>query len=119
MQSFVKVLASILRPCDIIGRFGGEEFMVLLPETNQEKAFYVAERVRQQIEAMSIPLEENSMKITVSIGVAQLENLEEDDKTLENWIAKADKRLSRKAGTVSSLNKPFGSPFQVSLGYAF
>lgn len=62
-------LEHTLRQEDIIARFGGEEFIILLPESSKEAAFHVAERVRQEIELMEVPYMEKTLKITVSIGV--------------------------------------------------
>jgi diguanylate cyclase (GGDEF)-like protein/PAS domain S-box-containing protein len=62
-----------LRVVDVVGRFGGEEFAIMLPETGAEQALEVAERLRQGIAAMSIPLAHGGqLQMTVSIGVAAL-----------------------------------------------
>jgi diguanylate cyclase (GGDEF)-like protein len=62
-------LEHTLRQEDVIARFGGEEFIILLPESSKEAAFHVAERVRKEIELMEVPYMEKTLKITVSIGV--------------------------------------------------
>ena len=62
-------LEHTLRQEDVIARFGGEEFIILLPESSKEAAFHVAERVRQEIERMEVSYLEKNLKITVSIGV--------------------------------------------------
>ncbi|MFI5269309.1 MAG: GGDEF domain-containing protein, partial [Chloroflexota bacterium] len=59
-----------LRQLDVIGRYGGEELVVLLPETSAGLAYETAERLRQSIEQMQIPLPEGEVRLTVSIGVA-------------------------------------------------
>lgn len=80
----------------VIGRFGGEEFVILLPETALEQALIVAERIRSSIERMDFqPLSEwqpksLQMKVTVSIGVASLHP--ERDGLLE-LLTRADKAL--------------------------
>jgi diguanylate cyclase (GGDEF)-like protein/PAS domain S-box-containing protein len=61
----------ILRPYDYAARMGGEEFCILLPDTFQTQALDTAERLRKLILATSIPTDENTLNITVSIGVSQ------------------------------------------------
>lgn len=60
-----------MRDPDLIGRSGGEEFLIVLPETQLEGARNFAEKVRQRIEALSIALDdERKLGVTLSIGVA-------------------------------------------------
>lgn len=80
----IKALADILlqtaRTTDHTFRFGGEEFVMLLPNTSAEGAELVAERVRQTIEDTECFCEEQMMKMTVSIGISTLtENDKNDD----------------------------------------
>lgn len=65
LVQFVSVVNTLLRSADVIGRLGGEEFVVLLPETSVEVAHIVAERIRSKVGALSEPA-----SFTVSIGVA-------------------------------------------------
>jgi len=77
LQRISELFKEALREIDIIGRLGGEEFAILLPETNMEKAIEVAERVRQLIESAEIALEIGlPLRATVSIGVTTLMNSE-------------------------------------------
>lgn len=59
------------RKSDIVGRLGGEEFAVLLPETNRSHAMSVAERIRKQIAARKITAAGGQFQITASVGVAE------------------------------------------------
>ncbi|MFO7753805.1 MAG: diguanylate cyclase [Desulfobacteraceae bacterium] len=91
LQELSKTAASTLRSVDIFGRIGGEEFAVLLPETDISEAFAVAERLRKAIEEQSIPLSEaQQISYTVSIGVSQLQKTEED---VESLLIRADNAL--------------------------
>lgn len=62
-----------LREMDLFARLGGEEFAILLPQTDLNAARTVAERVRQSIAAQPVAAEENTVYFTISIGIAQLE----------------------------------------------
>lgn len=61
-----------IRTNDILARFGGEEFAIIMPQTQKAEAFYVAERIRENIKNMISPTCKNFPKknITVSIGIA-------------------------------------------------
>jgi diguanylate cyclase (GGDEF)-like protein len=75
----------IMRPSDSFGRLGGEEFAVLLPETETPEALHAANRFRAALEALVIPLEP-PLRITASFGAAQLvEGL-----SLDRWVEKTD-----------------------------
>ncbi|WP_348770886.1 diguanylate cyclase [Niveispirillum sp. SYP-B3756] len=71
IRQAVERAASVLRSNDCIARYGGEELVVLLPETELDMAERVAERVRQAIGATPIPHENVSIPLTASIGVAE------------------------------------------------
>jgi diguanylate cyclase (GGDEF)-like protein/PAS domain S-box-containing protein len=71
LQALATILKGTLRENDIIGRIGGEEFAMLLPETDTEKASEVAERLRQTVADTHITTEDNNqIAVTVSIGIA-------------------------------------------------
>ncbi len=61
-----------MRSIDLIGRFGGDEFILLLVETNAEDALNVAERIRQHVAATPVETEKGPLNITVSLGLAHL-----------------------------------------------
>ncbi len=74
---------SLLRETDFTARFGGEEFVVLLPDTNERNAYNIAERIRLGIKALGIEHKKSKVKsfVTVSVGIASLsgESLNEND----------------------------------------
>ena len=72
LQGVVKRALESLRQSDSIGRIGGEEFAVVLPETGLGAAYDVAERLRQHMESRPIIADHIAIDCTVSIGVAQL-----------------------------------------------
>ncbi len=63
-------LTALLRPHDSIGRYGGEEFAVLVPDSRPEAALQVAERMRAAVQGTRFPLGGDTVEITISIGVA-------------------------------------------------
>lgn len=71
LQRVAAELKGQLRETDFIGRFGGEEFLFVLPETELVGAMHLAEKIRERIEQMGIALEDGEiLKVTISIGVA-------------------------------------------------
>lgn len=90
LQSIARLCEEALRTTDIIGRYGGEEFIIMIPEMPTDKVFYVAERLRKSIEEALIETETAVCRLTVSVGTAQLES---SDKNLEAVICRADKAL--------------------------
>lgn len=88
------VLADLARRCraavrayDIFGRYGGEEFMVILPETGMDGALVMAERLRQAVGGENFEVEGQSIHVTISLGVATTNEL---TPTLPALLAQAD-----------------------------
>ncbi len=91
LQSLASTCQQALRDWDILGRMGGEEFAVLLPETKTEQAVLVAERLRQSVATVRTPLEAGeSVGLTVSIGIATAQS---EDVDLETLLHRADMAL--------------------------
>lgn len=84
---------------DIVARFGGEEFVIVLPETDGPSALRAAESLRAEVEAMSVPIndEELRLAVTVSIGVAT--SMPDDPQEFETLVNRADHALYRAKGT--------------------
>jgi len=91
LRSFVRVVTKNVRLSDIIGRWGGEEFLVLLPETDYKGALLAAEKVRKMVEREVFYYHKQSLNITVTIGVSTL-NVR---KPLEKAVAEADAAMYR------------------------
>ncbi|WP_027851441.1 sensor domain-containing diguanylate cyclase [Marinospirillum insulare] len=83
---------TLSREQDLIARFGGEEFVILLPSADSNAAKECAERIRQGIEAHSIVIDEKTnLKITISIGVAEMNIANQE--SIESTINRADEAL--------------------------
>jgi diguanylate cyclase (GGDEF)-like protein len=80
----------IIRQSDVIGRFGGEEFIVILPGTNITDANTIAERIRSEIEKLKIIVDATTIKVTVSIGISQISKAQG---SLEMLIKQADQAM--------------------------
>ncbi|WP_348729541.1 diguanylate cyclase [Rheinheimera texasensis] len=79
-----------LRETDVAGRYGGEEFAVLLVDTSADQALYFAERLRKTVEALSMEFNQQLLKATVSVGIAEYNS---DMLEHRQWIEAADKAL--------------------------
>ena len=90
LQEFAKYCRSSVREVDLIGRYGGEELVILLPETDLKTALLVAERVRAKIAGTPIMISDNEIRVTASIGVAAKD---EHTLQLETLIARADQAM--------------------------
>ncbi|MGK7920844.1 MAG: diguanylate cyclase [Trichodesmium sp.] len=84
---FVKSINNTIRNVDILGRYGGEEFVVILPETNGEEALLLAERIRKIVANNIIKTDQGNLQLTVSIGVSTYSR---EDKTFDDMISRAD-----------------------------
>ena len=85
-------LSDEVREVDRVARHGGEEFCVLLPHTEEEGAVQAAERLRTAIEARIVPWHSESLRITISVGVACATDPQEPTETL---MRRADQALYR------------------------
>ena len=74
LKHFAKLLAKTFRDYDIVGRVGGEEFAVCMPNISQHDAINACERFRQSLEAMQINIGHQSISVTTSIGVASAQH---------------------------------------------
>jgi diguanylate cyclase (GGDEF)-like protein len=79
-----------IREIDLIGRYGGDEFLLLLTETDKNGARFVAERIRESIEARQFQAYDESLKGTISVGISCFP---EDSHYWQGLIEKADKAL--------------------------
>ena len=92
LVSFCRLATSHLRPNDLFGRIGGEEFASLVPNTGRHDALWVAERVRKAFEASFHTTGQYAFSSTVSVGVAIFDDVQSD---LNALLSAADQELYR------------------------
>ena len=92
LKEIANIIQENVREIDIVGRFGGEEFCVVLPDTDQDGAIVVAQRIRKSTEKRSIKAYDSTLHVTLSIGIAIYPS---DGKLLEELMDKADWALYR------------------------
>lgn len=85
-------LKTAVRTYDVLGRYGGEEFLAMLPHTNLAEAEAVAERMRQAIAAAPFDIGGNAIRVTASLGVTQSPDVEDEVNAV---IRRADEALYR------------------------
>ena len=82
-------LRAHLRKYDQAGRYGGEEFFVVLPNTNIDQAYTIADRFRVALSESPFTFDDETFHITASFGIAEYR----DGETRENWIARSDRNM--------------------------
>ncbi len=89
LKELSRLMTETLRLQDSIGRWGGEEFLIMLPETEMSGAGYVAEKLRAMIEKHRFPYQEHQLSITISFGISSYT----DSMSINDCLKKADDNL--------------------------
>ena len=89
LVTVAQILSSELRPTDLLGRYGGEEFVAMLHDVNQEQAMQVATRLCRRVHRLEIPVDQQDLRLSVSIGLA----MRSMGDTLESMIERADQAM--------------------------
>jgi diguanylate cyclase (GGDEF)-like protein/PAS domain S-box-containing protein len=92
LQHFAHIIQASLRRIDLLGRLGGEEFAILLPDTEATGAYEFAERIRQHAAKDPATTQAGNVKVTLSIGVTAFSPLDTDTDVI---LARADRALYR------------------------
>lgn len=92
LKGVAGVCRTVLRESDFMARFGGEEFVVILPDTAEPEAMAVAERLRAAIALMKVPIDGTIIGVTASIGLSEFVHAET---TIDKALARADAALYR------------------------
>ncbi|MDH4186511.1 MAG: diguanylate cyclase [Nitrospira sp.] len=91
LRTMAALMQYLVRDTDTVGRYGGEEFGIVLPHTGLDRAVALAERLREQIERHEFGVDGGLVRTTVSLGIAQIEG--GTFRTVPDWIAAADAAL--------------------------
>ncbi len=94
LQHFVRVVKSCLREEDLFGRFGGEEFVICMPNTSIDEASTIAETICHSIATSTLAAEEYEVTVTTSIGISSSSQLDKES-TVSLLIRQADEALYR------------------------
>jgi diguanylate cyclase (GGDEF)-like protein len=89
IRGAVEVIQRHCRQRDLLGRYGGEEFVLCLPDTSVDQASEIAERICAAMAGTAVPYQDRPIHVTVSIGVTALHPGE----SIEQWLSRADKAL--------------------------
>ena len=98
LKIIARIFTTQLRVSDTIARFGGDEFVVILPETNRRKALAIAERIRQAVSARSF----GSARLSVSVGVSAYRS----GLTPEQLLDEADRDMYRRKNSARGKESP-------------
>jgi diguanylate cyclase (GGDEF)-like protein len=90
LQEFARLCRESVREIDLVGRYGGEELIILMPETRLDSARTVADRLCVNLAESVIPVAEAEIRITASIGVAAMD---ENTTELDTLVARADQAM--------------------------
>jgi len=105
LLAVVQIMQGSIRSIDTLGRWGGEEFVALLPGTGMEEALIVAQRVRRNVEGLALEIDQASVSVTVSLGLASLRDGED---TIDAMFLRADQALyqAKESGRNQVLTMP-------------
>ncbi|MFW6282799.1 MAG: GGDEF domain-containing protein [Minisyncoccales bacterium] len=106
LKKFASILKKNSRDLDLVGRIGGEEFLMVFPETKLNETKRICERIRKEIEKASFKGEKNlpDKKLTTSIGIASLNSINSSEKNKSKKLIKeADKKLYKSKETTRNV----------------
>jgi diguanylate cyclase (GGDEF)-like protein len=90
LKTIAKRVPAMLREYDLLGRIGGEEFLIVSPDTDVDETAIIAQRIRRIIGEQGVPHEGREVKITVSAGITMLK---EEDRGVDALLSRVDKAL--------------------------
>lgn len=117
LQAFASTVRSNVRSTDVLARWGGEEFVLMLAETDPGGARDLLDRIRLAVAAMEMPLANGTLRMTVSVGLAQ----HQPGDTVEQTLERADQALyaaksqGRNRVVVAPLTAPIGTSMNTSI----
>jgi diguanylate cyclase (GGDEF)-like protein len=98
LQRIIQTVCTEIRSADMVGRYGGDEFIILLPQTSTQEVLPLAERISEKVTALSIETDKGPLAVSLSIGITQTvhEGMSDpgyEPDTVENLLLRADRAL--------------------------
>lgn len=93
LKEFTKIMQENLRPYDILGRYGGEEFVIILKNIDLDQSFLVIDRVRKIIKDKKFVFYNRNINFTFSAGIVNSKEIKKDKLNMDNLFEIADKRM--------------------------
>jgi len=93
LQYLTKVVGDQLRSVDVLGRYGGDEFIVLLPQTGIQEARILGERIHTSIAAMRMETNKGLLNLTISLGISQIHHHTARSDSVDALLLRADQAL--------------------------
>lgn len=93
LKEFTKVMNERLRPYDILGRYGGEEFILILNHADLEKSYLILKRILNFIRNKTFLFDGNFIKLTFSAGIASCQELSENEIEIDKLVKIADRKM--------------------------
>ena len=112
LERVAQVARAALRSVDVIGRYGGEEFVIVLPVTNGQQAYSVAERIRTGVAAIRVPTPKGDAAVTLSLCIAEalLAERPGGDESVEAVVRRADRAMYAAKATGRNRTSIYSAP---------
>jgi len=110
LKSIATICQQQIRDCDFIFRYGGEEFLILLPNTDKSGSYVVAERIRKSIQDSSIDIDNQKLELTVSLGIS---SFPDDGLETRELVRNADNALYKAKEGGRNQTVPFEKPLLI------
>lgn len=99
LKEFTRIIEENLRPYDILGRYGGEEFIVILNNIDEEQGSFIIKRILDIIRDTTFVFNGNDIKFTFSGGIASCKEINKDEITIDKLVEIADRRMYKAKNT--------------------
>lgn len=93
LKEFAEILTSSIRTCDVLGRYGGEEFILILQGVKKQSSAKIVERILQRVRESIFKYEDKGINITFSCGICDSTEIDKDILSIENIVCETDRRL--------------------------
>lgn len=99
LKEFAEILTQSIRANDILGRYGGEEFILVLKDTNKQSSAEIIERILKRVKESTFNYEDKEIKIAFSGGISDISEMDKESLSVESLINEADMRLYKAKNT--------------------